>query len=238
MQDSPGPQTGRTGASFRSFRQPPDRCREARRWQWQEPFPGRGRPGHATDAESAAQRDRRARIVQAALALASRGGYDDVQMREVAERSGVALGTLYRYFPSKVHLLVSAMAYELDRCRRSLQRRTVPGTTKSERVEWVLERATRSLQSDPNLTEAMVRAMMAADASVAVEVAAVRAQTASMIIEAMRGGGAAQPEDELFAGVLQDVWFARQIAWLGGRISSADVWRDIETAIRLVLRDQ
>lgn len=189
------------------------------------------------DVETAAQRDRRSRIVQAALALASRGGYDDVQMREVAERSGVALGTLYRYFPSKVHLLVNAMAHELERMSTRLQRRSIPGSTPSERVEWVLERATRSLQKDPNLTEAMIRAMMAADASVAVEVAAVRAEMASMIIKAIQGDGAPQPDDEAYAGILQDVWFARQIAWLGGRISSADVWRDIEGSIRLVLRD-
>lgn len=187
--------------------------------------------------ETAAQRDRRLRIVQAALALASRGGYEDVQMREVAERSGVALGTLYRYFPSKVHLLVNAMAAELERMSTRLQRRTIPGGTASERVEWVLERATRSLQKDPNLTEAMIRAMMAADAGVAVEVAAVRTQMANMIIAAIRGDGEPSADDEGYAGVLQDVWFARQIAWLGGRISSADVWRDIEAAIRLVLRD-
>lgn len=189
------------------------------------------------EVESSAQRERRSRIVQAALALASRGGYEDVQMREVAERSGVALGTLYRYFPSKVHLLVNAMAHELDRMSSRLQRRSIPGSTPSERVEWVLERATRSLQKDPNLTEAMIRAMMAADASVAVEVAAVRAEMASMITKAIRGDGPAQAEDQAYAGILQDVWFARQIAWLGGRISSADVWRDIESAIRLVLRD-
>lgn len=189
------------------------------------------------DAETAAQRDRRERIVQAALALASRGGYEDVQMREVAERSGVALGTLYRYFPSKVHLLVNAMKTELERMSTRLQRRSIPGATPSERVEWVLERATRSLQKDPNLTEAMIRAMMAADASVAVEVAAVRADMASMITAAIRGDREEQPDDAALAGVLQDVWFARQIAWLGGRISSADVWRDIESAIRLVLRD-
>lgn len=196
--------------------------------------PGQAR---AAEVESTAQRERRARIIQATLALASRGGFDEVQMREVAERSGVALGTLYRYFPSKIHLLVSAMAFELERMSRSLQRRTVPGQTRSERVEWVLERATRSLQRDPNLTEAMVRAMMAADASVAVEVAAVRAQMASMIIDAIRGEDQAHAEDEQWAGVLQDVWFARQIAWLGGRISSAEVWRDIESAIRLILRE-
>lgn len=189
------------------------------------------------ELESAAQRDRRGRIVQAALDLASRGGYEDVQMREVAERSGVALGTLYRYFPSKVHLLVNAMGHELERMSSRLQRRSIPGSTPSERVEWVLERATRSLQKNPNLTEAMIRAMMAADASVAVEVAAVRAEMASMIIKAISGDNEPQPDDVEYAGILQDVWFARQIAWLGGRISSADVWRDIESAIRLVLRD-
>ena len=189
------------------------------------------------DVETAAQRDRRSRIVQAALALASRGGYDDVQMREVAERSGVALGTLYRYFPSKVHLLVNAMAHELERMSTRLQRRTIPGATASERVEWVLERATRSLQKDPNLTEAMIRAMMAADASVAAEVAAVRSQMQGMLLQALRGDDEPGPDDADYAGVLQDVWFARQIAWLGGRISSADVWRDIERAIRLVLRE-
>lgn len=192
----------------------------------------------AVETETVAQRERRARIIQTALALASRGGYDDVQMREVAERSGVALGTLYRYFPSKVHLLVSAMQYELDTLRSRLQRRSVPGESASDRVEWVLQRATRSLQRDPNLTEALVRAMMAADASVASEASAVRTRMNEMIVTAIRGGGEAADDEEELAGILQDVWFARQIAWLGGRLGSADVWGEIERAIRLVLRER
>src|SRR5207248_7665889 len=57
---------------------------------------------------SEAQRERRKRILDATLAIASKGGYEAVQMRAVAERADVAVGTLYRYFPSKVHLLVSA----------------------------------------------------------------------------------------------------------------------------------
>jgi len=191
----------------------------------------------AVDSETAAQRARRERILAATLALAAKGGYEAVQMREVAERSEVALGTLYRYFPSKVHLLVSAMAEEVERLSVRLQKRQAMGDTRAERVAFVLERSTRSLQREPLLTEAMVRAMMAADATVAGEVQAIRAGMAHLIVQAMRDGGREQEHDEELAAILQDVWFARQIAWLGGRIDAADVWRDIHLAITLVLRD-
>lgn len=189
------------------------------------------------ESETASQRARRERILAATLQLASKGGYDAVQMREVAERSEVALGTLYRYFPSKVHLLVSAMAEEVERLSVRLQKREAIGETRAERVAFVLERSTQSLQREPLLTEAMVRAMMAADVSVATEVNAVREGMAHLIVQAIRGDGPAEEHDEEFAAVLQDVWFARQIAWLGGRIEAEDVWRDIHLAIQLVLRD-
>ena len=58
---------------------------------------------------SAAQQERRDRILAVARELAAAGGYDAVVMRDVAERSGVALGTLYRYFASKDHLLAEVL---------------------------------------------------------------------------------------------------------------------------------
>jgi AcrR family transcriptional regulator len=191
----------------------------------------------ATDTETAAQRARRERILAATLALAAKGGYEAVQMREVAERSEVALGTLYRYFPSKVHLLVSAMAQEVEMLSVRLQKRQAIGDTRADRVAFVLERSTRSLQREPLLTEAMVRAMMAADVTVAAEVRTVREGMAHLIVQAIRGEGPEQEHDEELAAILQDVWFARQIAWLGGRIEAEDVWHDIHLAIRLVLAD-
>jgi AcrR family transcriptional regulator len=189
------------------------------------------------ESETAAQRARRARIIAATLALAARGGFEAVQMREVAERSEVALGTLYRYFPSKIHLLVSAMGSEVERLSGRLQKRQAPGATRAERVSFVLERSTRSLQRDPLLTEAMVRAMMAADPSLAPEVTAIRQGMSDLIVQAMRNGGQPQEHDVEIAAILQDVWFARQIAWLGGRIDATDVWRDIHQAIVLVVHD-
>src|SRR5262249_21697473 len=50
----------------------------------------------AADVLTPVQRQRRQRILKAAVELAAEGGYDAVQMREVALRADVALGTLYR----------------------------------------------------------------------------------------------------------------------------------------------
>src|SRR5260370_1145105 len=83
---------------------------------------------------SAAQRERRKRILDATLALASKGGYDAVQMREGAERADVALGTLYRYFPSKIHLLLSGLIREVERTKEKLDQRPIPRATPAARL--------------------------------------------------------------------------------------------------------
>ena len=75
-----------------------------------------GRPGQSVRSRS--QHQRRKRIVQAAAALGSRGGIEAMQMRTVSERAGVALGTLYRYFPSKEDLIAEVYrTVFLDRWR-------------------------------------------------------------------------------------------------------------------------
>src|SRR5271156_5684757 len=132
-------------------------------------------PGVAGDVEfgSAAPRERRKRILDATLALASKGGYDAVQMRTVAERADVALGTLYRYFPSKIHLLGSELAREFEQTQETLDRKPIPAETPYERIIWVLGRITPSRKREPMLTEAMTRAFMFADPSAAAEVNAV-----------------------------------------------------------------
>lgn len=58
---------------------------------------------------SAAQRGRRTAVVDAVLALLDETASGEIQMREVSARSGVALATVYRYFPTKEQLLAAAM---------------------------------------------------------------------------------------------------------------------------------
>ena len=194
-------------------------------------------PNGAAEAEfgSAAQRDRHRRILDATLALASKGGYDAVQMRTVAERADVALGTLYRYFPSKIHLLVSALTLEFERTQEKLDRRPIPGDTPYERMMYVLSRVTRTMQREPMLTEAMTRAFMFADPSAAAEVAAVARLMERMLTRAMHDGEPSADEIAI-ARVIGDVWLSNLVAWVTRRASASDVSNQLELAARLLLR--
>ena len=184
---------------------------------------------------SAAQRERRKRILDATLILASRGGYDAVQMREVAERADVALGTLYRYFPSKIHLLVSALAREFEQTRQKLDKRPIPGDTPTDRIIYVLNKVTKNMQREPLLTEAITRAFMFADPSAAAEVKAVAALMEEILTDAMHHGEPTADERAI-ARVLGDVWLSNLVAWVTRRASANDVSNQLELAARLLLK--
>ncbi len=55
------------------------------------------------------QRERRQRIIDAAGELLVADDFERIQVRDVAERSDVALGTVYRYFASKDHLYAAVL---------------------------------------------------------------------------------------------------------------------------------
>ncbi|WP_395571625.1 TetR family transcriptional regulator [Streptomyces sp. BK79] len=180
------------------------------------------------------QRARRRRILRATARLACRGGFEAVQMREVAESSQVALGTLYRYFPSKVHLLVATMRDQLERLHDTLRESPPAGETAAERVAETLMRAFAALQREPLLAEAMVRALTFADRGVSPEVDQVSRQTTAIVLDAM--GGLEDPTGAQLSAVrvVEHTWHSTLIAWLSGRASLDQVRADIETACRLI----
>ncbi|MEO3973216.1 TetR family transcriptional regulator [Streptomyces sp. CAU 1734] len=179
------------------------------------------------------QEARRRRILHASARLAGRGGFDAVQMREVAELSGVALGTLYRYFPSKIHLLVATMQDQLRHLHTTLRKRPPGGDRPADRVAETLMRAFRALQREPRLAEAMVRALAFADRSVSTEVDTVSRQTTAIILDAT-GLENPTPEQLSAVRVIEHTWHSALITWLSGRASIAQVRMDIETVCRLI----
>ncbi|MFJ2817483.1 TetR family transcriptional regulator [Streptomyces sp. NPDC087294] len=192
---------------------------------------GTARPASSPLTER--QAARRRRILHASAQLASRGGFDAVQMREVAQSSQVALGTLYRYFPSKVHLLVATMQDQLEHMHTTLRKKPPVGETAAERVTETLMRAFRALQREPQLADAMVRALTFADRSVCAEVDQVSRRTTGIILDAM---GIAEPTPEQVSAVrvIEHTWHSALVTWLSGRASIAQVKIDIQMACRLI----
>ncbi len=184
------------------------------------------------------QQARRQRMLAAAADLASRGGYDAVQMREIAEIAEVALGTVYRYFPSKVHLLVATMHEQTRGLRDGVLRRPPTGGSAFDRVMTVMRRANRALERDPKLTGAMLRATMFADASAASEVSNVNQIMTDLITQAILGdsGQEATAEELAIARVIEQVWLSSLLTWLAGRSSVTALDENLEVATRLLLR--
>lgn len=180
------------------------------------------------------QEARRRRILHASAQLARRGGFDAVQMREVAETSNVALGTLYRYFPSKVHLLVATMQDQLQHMHETLHKRPPEKTDAAARVAETLMRAFRAMQREPHLADAMVRALTFADRSVSPEVDTVSRLTTAIVLDAMGLAEAPTPEQLSAVRVIEHTWHSALITWLSGRASIAQVKIDIETVCRLI----
>ncbi|MFI1676560.1 TetR family transcriptional regulator [Streptomyces sp. NPDC020607] len=188
----------------------------------------------AAPALTERQEARRRRILHASAQLASRGGFDAVQMREVAEAAGVALGTLYRYFPSKVHLLVATMQDQLQHMHTTIRKRPPAGETPAERVAETLMRAFRALQREPHLADAMVRALTFADRSVSPEVDTVSRLTTAIILDAMGLEETPTAQQLSAVRVIEHTWHSALITWLSGRASIAQVKIDIETVCRLI----
>jgi TetR/AcrR family transcriptional regulator, cholesterol catabolism regulator len=185
---------------------------------------------------SEAQRERRKRILDATMAIASKGGYEAVQMRAVADRADVAVGTLYRYFPSKVHLLVSALGREFERIDAKTDRTVVAGGTSYQRLSFMVNKLNRAMQRNPLLTEAMARAYVFADASASGEVDHVEKIIDSMFARAMADGDPTEDQYHV-ARVISDVWLSNLLAWLTRRASATDVSKRLDLAVRLLIRD-
>jgi TetR/AcrR family transcriptional regulator, cholesterol catabolism regulator len=190
----------------------------------------------STRTPPASQRARRERILDAAVELATEGGYEAVQMREVAERADVALGTLYRYFPSKVHLLVSAMGRTFQSLQDSVQISEDAASTPEERVYRVVAAVTRYLARHRRLSGAMIRALMMADADAGREVDAVGDLMVGFITSASHEAGSTPTErDTLIAHIIGKVWLTDVLTLLSRRMTVSAVLDDLEATIALVM---
>ncbi len=184
------------------------------------------------------QSDRRRRLIQAAISLATKGGYDAVQMRDVATSARVALGTLYRYFPSKDQLLVAALNEWAEDMRDRLRARPPGGATKADRVATVLRTTVRGLEKQPKLSAAFVSALSSLNAEEpgSIERAAQVYGTMADMIGIAMDGETIEDQDTLMR-VLGQMWFAVLVFWVRGWSGGTEMADDLDAAAHLLIRD-
>lgn len=180
------------------------------------------------------QAARRDRVIAAALELGAEGGYDLVQMRDVAARADVALGTIYRYFVGKDHLLAAALvAWALDLEARVTQR-PPRGDTIADRMVDLLSRATRAMEREPTLSAALITALSSPDPEV------VECQREVTRIMAGIQATAFPPDFDphLQAGIIRTlghVWFSALLGWVNGWSGISQAGEELATASHLLL---
>jgi AcrR family transcriptional regulator len=190
----------------------------------------------ATESLTRNQAARRERVIKAAMDLASEGGYDAVQMRDVAARAQVALGTIYRYFASKDHLLAAAQVQWSRDMQRRLAQRPARGDTAVERVVDVVRRATRAMERQELLASALITAISSSDPAVAECQREVDGIMAGMLADSMDGVDAGVQQGVV--RVLGHVWFASLLGWVNGWTGVEAVGDELEHAARLLLHNQ
>ena len=191
----------------------------------------------APEAMSANQLARRERLLRAVIGLVEDGADEDLQMKDIAERADVALGTVYRYFSSKDHLVAAALlewASDLERrTGRRGGRAAVPVGSPADRLVAVLDQALRAYQRRPVYARLLVMVATSTDAN------------ASACFEEMRPvvfGALGRAIDDVepdtrdrILMVIGAVWYHCLVEWVNGRMSPADVTAMLETTAHLLL---
>jgi AcrR family transcriptional regulator len=113
------------------------------------------RPTERTEARRAEVRER---IAIAARELIAHGGYAEAQIASVAERAGVAVGTVYRHFPSKSELFAEvfreASQREVDAMRDAGEARA--GASATDRLAAGIETFARRAMRGRRLAWALL----------------------------------------------------------------------------------
>lgn len=197
---------------------------------------------------AANQLRRMRRIVDAAVELAEKGGFEAVRLREVAEQSDVALGTLYKYFRSKEDILLFALNEELDRLEGAMVARGRTGGEPFDRTVEFFRRATRALARRPQLARAMIRAMAAGEPDTVMKLASLQLRIVRLVVATLRDAppdlsapldsSRGSDSEQAVAQVMMNVWFSSLVGWAAGLHAERTVTDHVRTAATLILQPQ
>lgn len=180
--------------------------------------------------------ERTRRILDAAVQLAESGGFAAVRLRDVAQTSGVALGTVYKRFRSKEDLLLGVLTQELHELRTQLGDQPVLGPTPLVRVIGFFGFITEFLCRRPNLARAVVRSAASGEQALSERLASFHGEVFKLSFAALQGGAYREPTggEVVMLSALQQVWFSALCGWAGSLYDRTEVVKQVAAAARLM----
>ncbi len=183
-----------------------------------------------------AQQARRQRVIDAAMALGLEGGYEAVQMRDVAARADVAMGTVYRYFTSKDHLLAATLVHWVEMLDTRIGQHPPRGDHPADRVLDVLDRALRAMGRQPKLVAAVFTSLSSPDPAAVGCQQQITLLMEGIISRAM--GERDVPDMADRARMIGHVWYSALVGWVNGWSTMARVYDELAVSVRLLLPDE
>ena len=181
-----------------------------------------------------AQHDRYQRMLQMATAMLASGGEDALQMKELAERAAVSLATLYRYFPSKDHLLLAISRGRYENAFRRVAGEQPRGDTVQQRVTGHLLREFRAEQRDQRLTAALVRVVTDTRPEYQPVIAEIQQIHLRVLEHVATAGGSVDAELRRRLLIVLDVFGAATGRWLAGVSSAAEARFEVRVGCYLM----
>lgn len=194
-----------------------------------------GRAPRRVDGPLLSDDPRYQRLLEATREAAARGGYDAVQMRDIAAAARVSLATVYQYCASKDRLITEAHVDWVHQFRAELASRPPAGPTARARVAAVLRQMCRSLDRHRNLTATILRAMYAPEPGVHQSRCAITRVYGAIVDDAI--GDAPVPDRPAVIEVLGFVIEGVLARWVTEGLSSTEAARILERAARVLLPD-
>jgi AcrR family transcriptional regulator len=173
-------------------------------------------------------------MLQVATTMLAGGGEEALQMKELADRAEVSLATLYRYFPSKDHVLLAISDSRYENALRRVVSEAPRGDTIRERVTNHMMREFRAGQRDQLLTAALARVLTDTRAEYRQVIAKVEQTHLQVLEHVAAAGGPVSPELRQRLRIVGDVFGAATRRWLAGVSSAAQARFEIRMGCYLL----
>jgi AcrR family transcriptional regulator len=173
--------------------------------------------------------DKLRRIEDAARALFAEQGYEETSTRAIAERAGIAAGTLFTYFPEKrlllIHVVRSAIDEAIEEALATLP--AVPSDPVAA-LEHLFGAIYGAYEEDPRLSRVFVKEVLFVDGELGVELSSwTLAFVARLggILDGWRRAGVlgAHVEPATAAYQIFALYYFGLVSWLGGSAVTSEL---------------